>query len=213
MVLHFFQAILAIVSFDFTIYVLDKNDTVFGPALQKLVFCLSFSQHKQRSLRRFYFRISEMDRHHNSIVRVLDNDFYIHVTCHSLCVCQCLLYLLPSGGDISPGTVRDAEIWGYYSSLGAYGNKKWGKKQLIYQYGRVKSAMLIRLYRNAMYVTNYAGYNTYRSYKGLFAYKHRGVLRNNIYLGLNRVIHNYKGSPHWGRTGRGLCSVCIYFQP
>jgi len=64
-----------------------------------------------------------------------------------------------------------------------------------------------------MYVTNYAGYTTYKSDTGLFVYKHYGILRNNIYLGLNRVIHNFKGSPHWGRTGRGLCSVCIYFQP
>ena len=72
--------------------------------------------------------------------------------------------------------------------------------------------MLIRIYHRAMYLTNYAGYTFGTNDEGLFTYKSNGI-SDNIYLGLNRVIHDFHGNPHWGRTGRGLCSVCIYFQP
>ena len=139
--------------------------------------------------------------------------FRAHVTCHSLSAYQCMMYLLPSGGDITPGTLNDAEIWGYYSILRAKRNNHQGTTTLIYRPGKVRSAMLIRIYHRAMYLTNYAGYNYYKNDAGLFTYKTNNGISDNIYLGLNRVIHNFQGNPYWGRTGRGLCSVCIYFQP
>ena len=60
----------------------------------------------------------------------------------------------------------------------------------------VKTAMLIRLSKMQMYATNYEGYNYYKQDEGL-------------YIGVNRVVKSIYG--YSGCTGRGLCSVCIYF--
>ena len=115
---------------------------------------------------------------------------------------QCLNYF--SGGGIG-GVEYDAEIWGYSSHLYAYGNKKYGTMPLISVHGGVQTAMFIELGRRNMYLNNYAGYRYSKPFDfKLFSF-------DNIYLGLNRVIHNLEGSPYDERTGCGLCSVCIYF--
>ena len=137
--------------------------------------------------------------------------YRIHVTCHSLSACQCMVYLLPSGGDIPPGTGNDAEIWGYYHILRAKRNTIHGKSTLIFSGGKVKSTMRIRIYHRAMYVTNYAGYTYFKNDSGLFTYKTSNGKSDSIYLGLNRVIHNFRGNPYGGRTGGGLCYVTIDF--
>ena len=100
------------------------------------------------------------------------------------------------GGDSST-THYDAEIHSYNSGMYAFENDYQGSDNLEAS-PSVKSAMLIRLSKFQMYATNYEGYNYYNAHKGLFAF-------DTMYLGLNRVV----GSS--SRSGRGMCSVCIYF--
>ncbi|KAK2171353.1 hypothetical protein NP493_1066g02007 [Ridgeia piscesae] len=103
------------------------------------------------------------------------------------------------------GTTRyDAEIHSMYSDKLYVYRSDVGGSTLITSSHSVKTAMLIRLSRMQMYVTNYEGYNYYRQETGLFAF-------DTMYMGLNRVVANLHGSPSGARTGRGLCSVCIYF--
>ena len=114
------------------------------------------------------------------------------------------------GGGIG-GVEYDAEIWGYYSHLYAYGNMKYGTSPLISVHGGVQTAMFIEMSRRNMYLKNYAGYYYSEPFDfRLFSY-HTSTISDPIYLGLNRVIHNLEGNPFGGRTGNGLCSVCIYF--
>ena len=41
-----------------------------------------------------------------------------------------------------------------------------------------------------------------------------GLIRfGKLFLGFNRVVHDYKGMPYLGRGGSGLCGVCIRFYP
>ena len=107
-----------------------------------------------------------------------------------------------TAGD-SGTTHYDAEIQGKGSYLTAY-RSDMGGSSLITSTTSVKTAMLIRLSHMQMYATNYEDFNYYKEDKGLFAF-------NTMYMGLNRVVHYISGSANGGRTGRGLCSVCIYF--
>ena len=110
--------------------------------------------------------------------------------------------LLFAGGD-ALSTLYDAEIHSYSKYLKVYRSDVGGSGLLISSKA-VKTAMLIRLSNNQMYVTNYEGYNYYKEHNGLFAF-------DTMYMGLNRVVHRRFGSPVRNRKGRGLCSVCIYF--
>ena len=108
-----------------------------------------------------------------------------------------------TGGD--PGTTHDnAEIHSYNNYLKAY-RSDVGGSSLMMSSSSVKTAMLIRLSTGQMYVTNYEGFDYYAEDSSLF-------LLNTMYMGLNRVVHQLDGPPNAGRTGRGLCSVCISFQ-
>ena len=111
--------------------------------------------------------------------------------------------LLVSAAGDSGTTVYDSEIHSYNNYLKVY-RSDVGGSSLITSTNSVKTAMLIRLSKKQMYVTNYEGFNYYKQDKGLFAY-------NTMYMGLNRVVKSIYGNPSGGRTGRGLCSVCIYF--
>ena len=112
--------------------------------------------------------------------------------------------LMPSvffvGGDSST-THYDAEIHSYNSGMYVFENDYQGS-DILAASASVKSAMLIRLSKFQMYATNYEGYNYYNAHKGLFAF-------DTMYIGLNRVVDSSRWSSR--RTGRGLCSVCIYF--
>ena len=111
--------------------------------------------------------------------------------------------LLVSAGGDSSTTLYDAEIHSYYNYLKVY-RSDVGGSSLMTSTTSVKTAMLIRLSKKQMYVTNYEGFNYYKQDSGLFAF-------DAMYMGLNRVVGNIYGSPSMSRTGRGLCSVCIYF--
>ena len=100
-------------------------------------------------------------------------------------------------------TLYDAEIHSINKYLRVYRSDVGGSGLLTKSYA-VKTAMLIRLSKNQLYVTNYEGYSYYKEHKGLFAF-------DTMYMGLNRVIRRLSGSPVANRKGRGLCSVCIYF--
>ncbi|KAI0234908.1 hypothetical protein LSAT2_014727 [Lamellibrachia satsuma] len=105
------------------------------------------------------------------------------------------------GGD--SGTTRcDAEIHSYRDYLKVFRSDVGGSTLLKSQRFAVKTAMLIRLSKNQMYAANYEGFNYYIQDRGLFAF-------DTMYMGLNRVVSSIYGSTY--RTGRGLCSVCIYF--
>ena len=110
---------------------------------------------------------------------------------------------LLAGGDYL-STLYDAEIHSYSKSLKVYRSDVGGSGLLTSKSNAVKTAMLIRLSKNQIYVTNYEGYSYYKKHKGLFAF-------DTMYMGLNRVVHRRFGSPTRNRKGRGLCSVCIYF--
>ena len=113
-----------------------------------------------------------------------------------------------SGGDIY-GTLNDAEIWGYYSRLTAYRNNHQHTKRIFTKAKVVKTALVFMLGARSMYIRNYAGFSYGWKYdSGLFTYKNY----DNVYLGLNRVIHDFKGYPYQNRWGRGLCTVCIHFS-
>ena len=101
------------------------------------------------------------------------------------------------GGDAS-STSYDAEIHSNSATLRMYKNDIAGSGLHKSDAGVVKTAMLIRLSKSQVYATNYEGYNYYTQHTGLFAF-------DTMYMGLNRVV---RGSY---RSGRGLCSVCIYF--
>ena len=107
-----------------------------------------------------------------------------------------------TAGD-SGTTHYDAEVQGKSNYLSAY-RSDVGGSTLITSTTSVKTAMLIRLSKMQMYATNYEGFNYYKEDSGLFIF-------NTMYMGLNRVVHHISGYPSGGRTGRGLCSVCIYF--
>ena len=107
-----------------------------------------------------------------------------------------------TAGD-SGTTHYDAEIHSYNNYLKVY-RSDVGGSSLMTSTTSVKTAMLIRLSKMQMYATNYEGFNYYKQDKGLFAF-------DTMYMGLNRVVHYIYGYPSGGRTGRGLCSVCIYF--
>ena len=107
-----------------------------------------------------------------------------------------------TGGD-SGTTEYNAEIHSYDNYLKAY-RSDVGGSSVITSTTTVKTDMLIRLSTMQMYVTNYEGFNYYKPDSGLFAF-------DTMYMGLNRVVDNINGPPSLGRTGRGLCSVCIYF--
>ena len=122
---------------------------------------------------------------------------------------QCYSYF--SGGSIDEFPY-DAEVWGYGSDLHVHGNRHYGLQELESKEGAVKSTMLIELSRRYMFLTNYAGHSYVNMFdKKLFSFR-TPFIRDYIYLGLNRVVHNLQGSPYQGRTGSGLCSVCIYFH-
>jgi len=110
--------------------------------------------------------------------------------------------LLSAGGDML-STLYDAEIHSINKYLRVYRSDVGGSGLLTKSYA-VKTAMLIRLSKNQLYVTNYEGYSYYKEHNGLFAF-------DTMYMGLNRVIRRLSGSPVANRKGRGLCSVCIYF--
>ena len=97
----------------------------------------------------------------------------------------------------------NAEIHSYNNYLKAY-RSILRRSSLITSTTSVKTALLIRLSAMKMNVTNYEGFNYYKADGGLFAF-------NTMYMGLNRVVKHSKGPPNAGRTGRGLCSVCISF--
>ena len=105
-------------------------------------------------------------------------------------------------GD-SGTTHYDAEIHSYNNYLKVY-RSDVGGSSLITSTPTVKTAMLIRLSKMQMYATNYEGFNYYKQDRGLFAF-------DTMCMGLNRVVHYIYGYPSGGRTGRSLCSVCIYF--
>ena len=111
--------------------------------------------------------------------------------------------LIPSvllGGDSST-THYDAEIHSYNTGMYVFKNDYQGS-DILEARAPVKSAMLIRLSKFQMYATNYEGYNYYNQSEGLFVF-------DTMYMGLNRVVDSSRWSSR--RTGRGLCSVCIYF--
>ena len=105
--------------------------------------------------------------------------------------------------DGHPGiTLLDAEIHSYNNYFYAYRTDR--DSSLIRAAPSVKTAMLIRLSKMQMYVTNYEGFNYYKQDKRLFFF-------DTMYMGLNRVVQPINGPPSAGHTGRGLCSVCISF--
>jgi len=106
-------------------------------------------------------------------------------------------------GPFSSTTRYNAEIHSYDNYLEVYRSDAGGSS-LITSTPSVKTAMLIRLSAMRMYVTNYEGFNDYTEDSGLFYF-------NTMYMGLNRVVDYLFGLPSPGRTGGGLCSVCIYF--
>ena len=106
-------------------------------------------------------------------------------------------------GAYSDTNHHDADIHSYNNYLKAY-RSHVGRSSLITASPSVKTAMLIQLSRMQMYATNKEGFNYYTEDSGLF-------LLNQVYMGLNRVVRNIYGPPNAGRTGRGLCSVCISF--
>ena len=112
----------------------------------------------------------------------------------------CLFTGADSGGATNE---LDAEIHSYNNYLKAY-RSVLKHNSLITSTSSVKTALLIRLSRMQMYVTNYEGFNYYKEDGGLF-------YLSTTYLGLNRVVKHIYGPPSAGRTGRGLCSVCISF--
>ena len=70
----------------------------------------------------------------------------------------------------------------------------------------MKTSMQIRVGKMELYMTNNAGSNLYTNDKSLFNL-------SKMYMGLNRVIHRYQSSyVNKGRTGTGLCVVCIGFS-
>ena len=106
--------------------------------------------------------------------------------------------LIPSvflGGDSST-THHHAEIHSYNTGMYVFKNDYQGS-DILEASASVKSVMLIRLSKFQMYATNY-----YKQHKGLFVF-------DTMYMGLNRVVDSSRWSSR--RTGRGLCSVCIYF--
>ena len=105
-----------------------------------------------------------------------------------------------TGGD-SDTTEYDAEIHSYSKYLKAY-RSDVGGATLIKSPPSVKTALLIRLSKMQMYATNYEGFDYYKQDTGLFAI-------DTMYMGLNRVVENIHEPTK--RTGRGLCSVCVYF--
>ena len=111
--------------------------------------------------------------------------------------------LLVSAAGDSSTTVYDAEIHSNSNSLKAY-RSDVGGSSLITSTPSVKTAMLIRLSKKQMYATNYEGFNYYKEDSGLFFF-------DTMYMGLNRVVKSISGPASDDRTGRGLCSVCIYF--
>ena len=104
--------------------------------------------------------------------------------------------LLVSAGGDSSTTLYDAEIHSYNNYLKVY-RSDVGGSSLMTSTTSVKTAMLIRLSKKQMYVTNYEGFNYYKQDKGLFAF-------DAMYMGLNRVVGNIYGSPsmrsHWPRS-------------
>ncbi|KAI0233677.1 hypothetical protein LSAT2_016079 [Lamellibrachia satsuma] len=110
-------------------------------------------------------------------------------------------------GSYADGSHTNAETFGYGANLNAYRNKWHSSTKIFSKLGGIYSTMLINIAHHKMYATNYRGYHVKLSDSGLFSYT-----TDNIYLGVNRVIDNYNGSPYNGRDGSGLCSVCIYFQ-
>ena len=116
-------------------------------------------------------------------------------------VAMCFL----TGADSGANTyVLNAEIHSYNNYLKAY-RSAVGGNNLIKLSRSVKKKLLIRLSTRQMFVTNHEGFNYYKEDSGLFAF-------NTMYMGLNRVVDNIYGPPIAGRTGRGLCSVCISFM-
>ena len=70
----------------------------------------------------------------------------------------------------------------------------------------VKASMHIQVGKFELYMTNYDGSNLYTNDTSLFNL-------SKMYMGLNRVIQSYTSSyVSAGRTGTGLCSVCIDFS-
>ena len=116
---------------------------------------------------------------------------------------RCNMTCMFTAGDCST-TTYDAEIHSMYSDKLYVYRSDFAGSTLITSSHSVKTAMLIRLSRMQMYATNYEGYNYYRQETGLFAF-------DTMYMGLNRVVDYIHGSASAGRTGRGMCSVCIYF--
>ena len=109
-----------------------------------------------------------------------------------------------STGSYSSANRYEAEIRGYNKYLMVDHEQFADGSSVKIHSPTIKTAMLIRLSKQQMSVTNYYGYNIYRQDPGLFKF-------DTMYMGLNRVIQSSNTNPTDGRTGRGLCSVCIYF--
>ena len=103
-----------------------------------------------------------------------------------------------SGGTT---TLYDAEIHALGSTMRVYRSDVGGSGLLAALTKTVKNEMSIRLARDEMYATNYAGSNVYLKDKGLFYF-------DTMYMGLNRVVYTKVNN----RVGTGLCSVTIEFS-
>ena len=106
-----------------------------------------------------------------------------------------------AGGDYWT-TKDDAEIHSYDKWFRVFLSEKAGTKALLNRQYAVQTQVFIQLSLNQIIASGGGGFNFYKNTNGLFA-------MDTMYLGLNRVIHNYRGST--SRTGSGLCKVCIYF--
>lgn len=127
-----------------------------------------------------------------------------HSTYHRYIISSMSLVIRPlcfAAGDYD-STEYDAEINSHNDNLQVYRSDVGGSGSLVATKSTVKTALLIRLSKNQMYVTNYEGVNYYKEDVGLFAF-------DTMYMGLNRVVNHIYGPTR--RTGRGVCSVCIYF--
>ncbi|KAI0217210.1 hypothetical protein LSAT2_030905, partial [Lamellibrachia satsuma] len=104
------------------------------------------------------------------------------------------------GGDYL-STLYDAELHALGRTMRVYRSDVGGSGLLAALANTVKSKMSIRLAKEEMYATNYAGSNVYLKDKGLFYF-------DKIYMGLNRVVYTKVNN----RVGTGLCYVSISFS-
>ena len=109
------------------------------------------------------------------------------------------IYTISAGDYLS--TLYDAEIHAVGSTMRVYRSDVGGSGLLATLTNTVKNDMSVRLAKNEMYETNYAGSNVYLKDKGLFYF-------DTMYMGLNRVVYTKANN----RVGTGLCSVSITFS-